>query len=187
MPPHRRSRLATALLVAALPLTACGEDAPSDSPGDEVVGGNAEPDEVVSEDLTVADVELAHPADDVYEAGEDAELYAAITNTGTEAVTLTAVEGPDFSDASASGADGGNGGEGLGIEVPENDNVYIGAENEPSITLMDLQESLRTSQSIPVTFVFDNGEEVTIEALVASQGSGPSDADFSDPAEDPTG
>lgn len=182
MLPHRRSRLATALLVTALPLTACGEAAPEDTPQDEIVGGNAEPDEAVSEDVTVADVELAHPSDDVYEVGEDAELYAAITNTGTEAVTLTAVEGPDFTGAVSSGAGGGD----LGITVDENDNVYIGAEGQPTVTLLDLQESLRTSQSIPVTFVFDNGEEVTIEALVASQGSGPSDTDFTDPAEDPT-
>ena len=111
-------------LSAALPLTACGEAAPEDTPQDEIVGGNAEPDEAVSEDVTVADVELAHPSDDVYEVGEDAELYAAITNTGTEAVTLTAVEGPDFTGAVSSGAGGGD----LGITVDENDNVYIGAE-----------------------------------------------------------
>jgi copper(I)-binding protein len=64
--------------------------------------------------------------------------------------------------------------------VPENDNVYVGAGGPPSVLLEDLSRSLRSSQSIPVTFVFEEAGQVTVEAMVAAAGQEP----FTDPAED---
>jgi hypothetical protein len=39
--------------------------------------------------------------------------------------------------------------------VPGSDTVFVGAEDEPTLTLVDLGRSLRSSESLPVTFVFD--------------------------------
>ena len=171
-----------AALALLLPLAACAaeDDAPLEVPGPEVRGGNAGVDAPVSEDVTVQDVELAYPEDGVYAEGEDAELYLAVTNTGTEPVTLTEVTGPDFSGVEVTDGE-------LPLEVAGDDNLYIGAEGAPTIVLQDLEQSLRSSQSIPVTFTFDEAGEVTVEAVVTSSGQDPdSDVDFENPDEDPT-
>ena len=87
-------------------------------------------------------------------------------------------------DARTSGAGDGDD---LAIEVPGNDNVYIGAEGEPALVLTGLSRSLRSSQSIPVTFVFDEAGEVSLDVPVAAEGQNPTPTyDFPDPAEDPT-
>ena len=93
------------------------------------------------------------------------------------------MRGEDFADARL-GADGQPG----DIPVPPGDNVYVGAEGAPSIVLEDLQRSLRSSQSIAVTLVFDEAGEVTVDAMVSAERTAPSAPyDFPDPAEDPTG
>jgi hypothetical protein len=171
-----------AALALLLCLSACAadDDTPLEVPGPEVRGGNAGVDEPVSDDVTVQDVELAFPEDGVWSAGEDPELYLGITNTGTDPVTLVDVTGPDFAGVAV---DGGA----LPLQVPSNDNLYIGAEGAPTILLQDLEEDLRSSQSIPVTFTFDDAGEVTVEAVVAAAGQQPgSDVDFPDPDADPS-
>jgi copper(I)-binding protein len=71
--------------------------------------------------------------------------------------------------------------------VPAEDDVYVGAEGAPSITLVGLQESLRSSQSIPVTLEFARAGNVTVDAVVAAAGQTPEPPyDFPDPAEDPS-
>ena len=106
-------------------------------------------------------VQLAYPEDGVYEPGEDAPLYAGIANTGEPEDDLVDVRGPDFLDSRIT-VDGEPG----VIRVPEDDNVYVGAEGAPSIVLENLQTTLRSSESIPVTFVFEEAGEVTIDAMV---------------------
>jgi hypothetical protein len=100
-----------------------------------------------------------------------------------------AVTGPrarvarDGPDSAGVAVDGGA----LPLQVPGNDNLYIGAEGAPTILLQDLEADLRSSQSIPVTFTFDDAGEVTVEAVVAAAGQQPgSDVDFPDPGADPT-
>jgi hypothetical protein len=160
-------------------LTACGADDPK--PGPEVAGGNAGIDETVGADLKVLDVEIEYPVDGEYQVGDDASLYLAISNTGSFADTLVDVTGPDFADVR--GDD-----EQVSIPVPGNDTVFVGAENEPTLTLEDLDRSLRSSESLPVTIVFEQAGAVTVDAVVAPEGQHPrSDVDFPDPAEDPTG
>jgi copper(I)-binding protein len=182
---RRPGWLAAAAATAVLGLAGCGgEDAPLETPGGEVRGGAVGPDERVSEQISLLQVQLEYPLDGVYEEGEDASLYFAIANTGTEPDTLVDVSGPDFADARSSGAGDGDD---LAIEVAANDNVYVGAEDEPAITLVDLERSLRSSQSIPVTFTFERAGEVTIDAMVAAEGQDPVPTyDFPDPAEDPS-
>jgi hypothetical protein len=72
--------------------------------------------------------------------------------------------------------------------VPASDNVHVGAEGEPALTLLSLDRSLRSSRSIPVTFTFQRAGEVTVDAMVAAEGQDPMPTfDFPDPDEDPTG
>ena len=178
--PHR---LAPLLLAAALPLAACGQDElnPLQDGDDEIVGGAVGPDETVTETLEVLQVQLEYPLEGEYEEGDDASLYFAVANVGNEPVTLVDITGDAFAEATT--ADG----EELSIEVPANDNVYVGAEDEPAVVLEDLEQSLRSSQSIPVTFVFEEAGEVTVEAMVAASGQNPTPTvDFPDPDEDPT-
>ncbi|WP_324275364.1 copper chaperone PCu(A)C [Blastococcus brunescens] len=159
-----RRPLAVAALAALLPLTACNQDNPVANEGEEVVGGNVGADEAVTEDLKITALQLAYPEDGQWEEGEDVPVYAAIANTGSTGDRLVEVRGDDFADAELTGLDGGSG----GIEVAENDNVYLEPEGPPSVLLLDLGTSLRSSQSIPVTFVFEEAGEVTLEASVAS-------------------
>jgi hypothetical protein len=181
--PSRPAARRAAAVLCVLPLAACSQDNPVAEPGPQVDGGNAGVDESLSEDLRLSDVELAYPEDGGYAEGEDAELYLAIANSGSEPAVLTDVSGPDFADVEVSGAEGG-----LPLEVPEDDNTYVGAEGAPEIVLLDLATDLRSSQSIPITFTFEEIGEVTMDVRVAAS---PHEAeqtgsDFDDPDEDPT-
>ncbi|HYH26566.1 MAG TPA: hypothetical protein VD834_14565 [Blastococcus sp.] len=173
----RSARSWTVAGAMALVLAGCGNETP-----DVDDSGAVGPDEAASEDVTVLQVQLAYPPDGVYDLGENAELYLGVSNTGGTEDDLIDVRGPDFTDAAIT-----VGGEPGVIRVPEDDNVYVGAEGSPSIVLEDLQTSLRSSQSIPVTLVFEEAGEVTVDAVVAAEGQTSGPFDFEDPAEDPTG
>ena len=167
---------------AAALLAACGQEDPSQTPQAEVSGGAVGPDATVGEGVKVLAAQLEYPLDGAYEQGEDASLYLGISNTGSRPDTLIDVSGPDFADAATFG------GSDVAIEVPEDDNVYVGAEGQPSLILVDLQRSLRSSQSIAVTFTFERAGEVTLDVPVAAEGQDSLPTyDFPDPAEDPTG
>ncbi|WP_116449358.1 hypothetical protein [Blastococcus litoris] len=179
---RRRHRLAAVALAAACTVTACATDQPLADEGKEVEGGAVGPDAMVTEDLSVLQVQIEYPEDGEYEEGEDASLFLGVANTGTTDDDLLDVRGPDFTDA-AIVVDGEPG----TIRVAEDDNVYVGAEGAPTITLLGLERSLRSSQSIPVTLVFEDAGEVTLDVPVAASGQEPeSPFDFEDPAEDPT-
>ena len=52
------------------------------------------------------------------------------------------------------------------------------------MVLEDLGTKLRSSQSIPVTFLFEEAGKVTVDAVVAAEGQTPAPPfDFADPAE----
>ncbi|MGY1856939.1 copper chaperone PCu(A)C [Modestobacter sp. SYSU DS0290] len=188
--PRGRALTAAAAAVALLGAAGCGndDDAPRETSSLEVTGGAVGPDEDASENITLLQVQLEYPLDGVYEEGEDATLFLGIANDGTEADTLVDVSGPDFADARITGPDGSAGGDDISLQVDANDNVYVGAEGMPAITLVDLQTQLRSSQSIPVTFTFERAGEVTIEAMVSAEDQDPLPTyDFPDPDEDPSG
>ena len=170
--PNPSRRLAIALFGAALTLSACGED--EDNPmqdGElEVQGGAVGPDVVVNDDVKLLQVQLEYPLDGVYEEGEDARVFFAVSNTGTDAATITDISGPDFSAVEIATRDG----EGLPLQVEANDNLYVGAEGPPNVTLLDLDQSLRSSESIPVTFTFAEAGEVTVDVMVSAEGQTPS-------------
>jgi copper(I)-binding protein len=167
---------AVAVVALALAAGGCGDEVP-----DVDDSGAVGPDAAASESIEVVQVQLEYPLDGVYDEGEDARLFLGITNDGTEDDELVDVRGPDFADADLVA-------DGFGeIPVPAKDNVYVGAEGAPSILLEDLRTSLRSSESIPVTFVFEGAGEVTVEAMVAAEGTEPSSPfDFEDPAGDPS-
>lgn len=176
------TRALVAAVGAAALLAGCGQEDPSQTARAEVPGGAVGPDAAVDRDVKVLAAQLEYPLDGVYEQGEDASLYLGISNTGSRPDTLIDVSGPDFADAAASGSSD------VAIDVPGNDNVYVGAEGQPSVTLVELQRSLRSSQSIPVTFTFERAGEVTLDVPVAAEGQNTIPSyDFPDPVEDPTG
>lgn len=159
-------------LTAVLPLTACSEagappieaPVPIETDGPEVDGGVVAPEALVNEDVELVGVLLEYPPDGVHEEGSDADLLFALSNIGSEPVTLVDVTGPDFADATT--------GDGSGfepIQASPDSNVYVGEEGAPTVTLVGLQESLRSSQSIPVTFEFEEAGEVTVEVPVAAE------------------
>jgi len=179
-PRPRSARWSLAALAVVLTVGACGAEDPMQTPQEEVPGGAVGPDVKVAEDVKLLQVQLEYPLDGVLDVGEDARLFLAISNTGSEPVSLTDVSGPEFADATLS--DGT-----LPLTVPANDNAYIGAEGEPVIVLEDLDRALHSSQSTPVTFTFGEVGSVTVDAMVAPEGQDPVPTyDFPDPAEDPS-
>jgi len=184
-------RLAATAAGVLLALTACSadeleEDAPAEDPGTEVDGGAVGPDTRVDDDVSLLQVQLEYPLDGVYEVGEDARLFMAVSNTGGEPVALTDISGPDFSGVDVVT----DGGQGLPLTVDAQDNLYVGAEGPPAVTLLDLGQELRSSQSIPVTFTFAEAGEVTSDVPVPAEGQNPTppfDFPNDDPDQDPTG
>ncbi|WNV73641.1 copper chaperone PCu(A)C [Geodermatophilus sp. DSM 44513] len=179
--PARRTLAAAgaALLLTACSDTALQEAAPAEDPGAEVDGGAVGPDVRVDDDLGLQQVQLASPRDGVYEAGEDARLYVAVTNTGTDPVVLTDVSGPDFAGVDVQTEGGG----GLPLTVDPDGNLYVGAQGPPVVTLQDLGRELGSSQSIPVTFTFAEAGEVTVDVMVSAEEDPGTPFDF--PNEDP--
>ena len=172
-----RRWLAAAAVATALATAGCGDETP-----DVDDSGAVGPDERVSDTVKVLQVQLEYPLDGVYDEGEDARLFLGIANDGPQEDDLLDVRGPDFTDAALT-VDG----EPSAIPVPAEDNVYVGAEGAPSVVLEGLDRTLRSSQSIPVTFVFEEAGEVTVDAMVAAEGQDPVPPfDFPDPAQDPT-
>ena len=187
--PTRRA-LTAAFAGATLLLAGCSaneleEDAPTEDPGTEVDGGAIGPDTRVNDDVSLLQVQLEYPLDGVYEVGEDARLFMAVSNTGGDPVTLTDISGPDFGGVAVTTEEG----TGLPLTVDPQDNLYVGAEGPPEVVLLDLGQELRSSQSIPVTFTFAEAGEVTIEVPVSAEGQDPTNPfDFpnDDPDQDPT-
>lgn len=182
LPNARRWSMALAA-AAVLTTTGCGSAAPIQTPQAEVTGGNAGVDTPVGDNIKVLDVELPYPLDGVYQAGDDAPLYLAISNIGTTDDVLIDVKGPDFAGVQGPTADGH-----LALPVQANNNVYVGAEGAPTLTLMNLATSLHSSQRLAVTLTFRDAGSVTVQAVVAAEGQDPRKSfDFPSPAKDPSG
>jgi copper(I)-binding protein len=183
-----RRRLAAVVCGTALLLTGCGGSEPDETLSDdpaEVEGGAVGPDVRLNDDVGLQQVQLEYPLDGVYEAGEDARLFMAVTNTGGEPVTLTDISGPDFGGVRVETGDG----QGLPLTVDAEDTLYVGAEGPPDVTLLDLGRELRSSQSIPVTFAFGEAGEVTVDVPVSAEGQNPTPPFHfpdDDPDQDPT-
>jgi copper(I)-binding protein len=146
-------------------------------------------------DITLRQVQLAHPRGGTYDAGDDADLIVAIVNSGGNADTLTGVDGDGFGSAeiqgpatgtsastsasasasasaspsaspSASGSTSTASG-GSGIEIPAGASIFVGGD-QYTITLKKLDQQLTTGQHIEVTFTFQKAGDVTIPVTVAT-------------------
>ncbi|MCW2634853.1 MAG: uncharacterized protein JWQ99_1220 [Blastococcus sp.] len=120
--------------------------------------------------ITVRAVELEHPRGNQYDAGDDAPLRMAIVNSSNESDTLTDVQGEGFASAEITGAvpEGATSSDApTEIEIPADGSVFVG-ENDVTITLTDLSESMTTGQRLQLVLTFQNAGEVTVLASVAN-------------------
>jgi copper(I)-binding protein len=124
-------------------------------------------------DVTLRQARLESPRGGSYERGDDAELLAAIVNSGPDTETLLDIEGEGFGGveirSSTTGATTGTGsGNASGqIEIPAGTTIFLGSDGY-SVTLTDLEEPLTTGKYLEVTFVFENAGEVTVPVTVAN-------------------
>jgi copper(I)-binding protein len=167
---NRALRAATmgVLLLSPIALTACsaGQVAQTATQERDKTGAQAQ-----VGDLTLRAVVLENPRSGSYEDGDDAELRMAIVNGGQETDTLVGIEGEGFGDAEirTSGASGASTGGGSGdeIEIPSDTTVFVG-EDDTTVTLTDLEESLTTGQYLDLTLTFENAGEVDMQVTVAN-------------------
>jgi copper(I)-binding protein len=167
---NRALRAATmgALLLSPVALTACSagqvtqtatQDRDKSGPQAEV--GN----------ITLRSVVLEAPTGGRYDAGDDAELSAAIVNTGDEPDTLVSIEGDAFEGVRVIGGDTAPVSDASGfstelnIEVPRDETVFLGGDG-PTLLLENLSEELTAGQSVELTMTFETAGEVTVPALV---------------------
>jgi copper(I)-binding protein len=167
---NRALRAATmgALLLSPIALTACsaGQVTQTATQDRDKAGPQAE-----VENIVLRSVLLEYPSSGRYEEGDDAELLAAIVNTGDEPDTLISIEGDAFDGVRVLGADVDAVSDARGfatelnIEIPRDDTVFLGGDG-PTVLLEDLAESLTTGQSIELTMNFELAGAVTVQALV---------------------
>ena len=123
------------------------------------------------ENITLRSVLLEYPSGGRYEAGDDAELRAAIVNSSDEADTLVSIEGEAFEGVRALGGDTNAVSDSRGfsselnIEIPRDETVFLGGDG-PTILLENLSEDLTAGQNIQLTMTFELAGEVTVRALV---------------------
>ena len=166
---NRALRAATmgVLLLSPVALTACsaGQVTQTATQERDKTGGMAQ-----VGDLTLRQVALENPRGGIYEDGDDAELRMTVVNSGREDDTLVGIEGEGFGDAEirTSGASGASTGGGSDeIEIPADSTVFVG-EDDATITLTDLGESLTTGQYLDLTLTFENAGEIDVQVTVAN-------------------
>jgi copper(I)-binding protein len=124
-------------------------------------------------DISLRQVELLHPRSGSFDQGDDAGLQVAIVNGGTEADTLVGVDGDGFGSAEIEGPGTGTGSStgsrGSEIEIPAGASIFVG-DDDYTVTLTDLDDSLTTGQYLEVTFTFENAGDVTVPVTVATAG-----------------
>jgi copper(I)-binding protein len=167
---NRALRAATmaALLLSPLALGACsaGQVTQTATQERDKSGPQAE-----VANITLREVLLEYPTSGRYDAGDDAELRAAIINTSDEADTLVSITSDAFEGVRAIGgdtnavSDPSGFSSRLNIEIPRDGTVFLG-DNGPTILLENLSESLTAGQSIELTMTFEQAGDVTVEALV---------------------
>lgn len=113
-------------------------------------------------DIALRDITLELPSGGFYEAGDDARvLFVAVNENALEADRLLSVSSEAFgggTDESASD---------LPVELPPNTDVGF-REDGPVVELIGVNELLRSSASVPVTFTFEEAGEVTVMVPVAT-------------------
>ncbi|MGY2127177.1 copper chaperone PCu(A)C [Blastococcus sp. SYSU DS0617] len=122
-------------------------------------------------DITLRAVQLAYPRSESYDAGDDAELTMAVVNTGDETDRLVSVEGEGFGSAEISGSSTTGAGSSDELELPPDVTVFVGPDEDATVTLTDLSESLTVGQQVPLVLTFENAGEISLQATVATPDS----------------
>ncbi|RBY83856.1 hypothetical protein DQ238_02000 [Geodermatophilus sp. TF02-6] len=154
---RRTGALLGGLLVAPAVLAGCGgaDQGQTSGPGVEASVG----------DMELRNIRLDNPPGGIYEIGSAALLGVAMVNTGGEDDQLVGVSGPDFSgavvDENPESSD-------PGITIPAGQTVFTDGPDGPVLVLVHIDETLRSSQSLPVTFTFERAGEVTVDAPVSA-------------------
>ena len=166
--------------VAALPACSSGQVNQTSSQVRDKTGAQAQ-----IGDIRLTAVQLAYPTRGFYQPGDDAELQAAIVNTGGTPDTLLSITGPDFTQVRITGSPTGTaspmptGSTGTGstatgarttVAIPANTSVILG-QTGPTVTLAGLTRALTPAETVPLTFTFQAAGSVTVPALVAAPAS----------------
>jgi len=157
-----------ALLLSPLALGACsaGQVTQTATQDRDKAGPQAE-----AANITLRSVVLEYPTSGRYDAGDDAELRAAIVNSSDDADTLVSIESESFEGVRALGGDTSPVSSSSGVssevevEIPRQETVFLGGDG-PTILLENLAEDLTAGQSIELTMTFEQAGEVTVRALV---------------------
>lgn len=119
--------------------------------------------------ITLRSVLLEYPTGARYDEGDDAELTAAIVNTGDESDTLLSIESDGFEEVRVLGDDvdavSQNSGGDIGLEIPRDEIVFLGG-NGPTVLLENLTEELTPGEGIELVMTFELAGEVTVRAQV---------------------
>ncbi|WP_245177072.1 copper chaperone PCu(A)C [Geodermatophilus sp. DF01-2] len=75
------------------------------------------------------------------------------------------MSGPDFTGVVVEGAPSAPP---LEIPVPPGETVFSGGSSGPVLILTGIDETLRTAETIPVTFTFRDAGDVTVDAVVSA-------------------
>jgi copper(I)-binding protein len=147
------------LLAAPAVLVGCGADerpaAPVGGPGVAASVG----------ELELRNIRLDNPPAGVYEIGSAALLGVAIVNDGDEDEQLVGVSGPDFTGVVV---DEGEITTTPSVTIPAGETVFTDGPEGPVVVLAGIDETLRTSESLEVTFTFEQAGEVTVDAPVSA-------------------
>ncbi|RBY83795.1 hypothetical protein DQ238_01645 [Geodermatophilus sp. TF02-6] len=116
-------------------------------------------------DVEMRDIKLAPPPEGVYEVGSAARLEFAVVNKGRAEERLIGVSGPDFQGVVVEGTPGS---EPLSIPIAPGETVFSGDSGEFVLVITGIDSTLRTAQSLPVTFTYADAGEATVDAVVSS-------------------
>jgi copper(I)-binding protein len=127
-------------------------------------------------DISIRGAKLAAPSGGGgYERGDDADLQVAFINTGSEADTLTGIDGKGFQSAEIANTANrissttGSTASSDQIEIPAGSSVFVGQQDSDyTITISGLDDALNTGQYLEVTFTFEKGGDVTLPVTVAN-------------------
>lgn len=158
-PRRRAGAVLGALLAAPAVLAGCGADeqpaVPVGGPGVEASVG----------DVELRNIRLDNPPAGIYEVGSAALLGVAMVNGGNEDDQLVGVSGPDFTGVVV---DEGDVTTNPSVTIPAGGTVFTDGPEGPVVVLAGIDETLRSAESLPVTFTFERAGEVTVDAPVSA-------------------
>ena len=152
-----RATVGSSLVIASVVLSGCGDDGQAARVGGPGVGGSVG-------DVELRNVRLDNPPAGIYEIGSAALLGVAIVNEGDDE-QLVGVSGPDFTGAVV---DENPASSDPAITIPAGRTVFTDGPDGPVLVLVGIDETLRSSESLPVTFTFEEAGEVTVDAPVSA-------------------